>query len=111
MKYADAQLAVTAEHGFSNWHSFGEIVRGQALALSGKADEAIAQIKCALDSIVAAGAAVPGWAYVNLAFSYLALCALNQSRLLFLARVFKKSIDSFCITVFMRSKIGIAFRY
>jgi tetratricopeptide (TPR) repeat protein len=72
LKYADAQLAVTAEHGFSNWHSFGQIVRGQALTLSGKADEAIAQLKGALDSLVAAGAAVPGWAYANLAFSYLA---------------------------------------
>jgi class 3 adenylate cyclase/tetratricopeptide (TPR) repeat protein len=71
LKYADAQLAVTAEHGFRNWHSFGQIVRGQALALSGKADEAIAQTKGALDSLAAAGAAVPGWAYANLAFSYL----------------------------------------
>jgi class 3 adenylate cyclase len=72
LKYADAQLAVTAEHGFSNWHSFGQIVRGQALALSGKADEAITEIKGALDSLAATGAVVPGWAYANLALSYLA---------------------------------------
>ena len=72
LKYADAQLAVTAEHGFSNWHSFGQIVRGQALALLGKADEAITEIKGAIDSLAANGAVVPGWAYTNLAFSYLA---------------------------------------
>ncbi|MBV8454626.1 MAG: hypothetical protein JOZ29_20485 [Deltaproteobacteria bacterium] len=72
MEYADAQLAVAAEHGFRSWHSFGQLVRGQALALSGKADEAIAQTKGALDSLAAAGAAVPGWAYANLALSYLA---------------------------------------
>ncbi|MBV8056110.1 MAG: hypothetical protein JO071_12820 [Deltaproteobacteria bacterium] len=72
MKYADAQLAVTAEHGFSNWHSLGQIVHGQALALSGKTGEAIAEIKTALDSLAATGVVVPGWVYVNLALSYLA---------------------------------------
>ncbi|MBV8356657.1 MAG: tetratricopeptide repeat protein, partial [Deltaproteobacteria bacterium] len=72
LEYADSQLALAAEHGFNNWHSFGQLVRGQALALSGKADEAIRDIKTALDSLAAAGAAVPGWAYANLAFSYLA---------------------------------------
>jgi class 3 adenylate cyclase len=71
LKYADAQLAVAAEHGFSNWHSFGRLVRGQALALSGKADEAIAEIKDALDSLAATGAVGPGWAYANLALAYL----------------------------------------
>jgi class 3 adenylate cyclase len=72
LEYADAQLAVAAEHGFNNWHSFGQLVRGQALALSGKADEAITEIKGALDSLAATGAVVPGWAYANLALSYLA---------------------------------------
>ena len=72
MKYADAQLAVAAEHGFSNWRSFGQIVRGQALALSGKPDEAITEIKGALYSLAANGAVVPGWVYANLAFAYLA---------------------------------------
>ena len=72
MKCADAQLALTAEHGFSNWHSFGQIVRGQALALLGKADEAIAEIKGALDGLAATGAVIPGWVYAILALSYLA---------------------------------------
>ena len=38
----------------------------------GKPDEAITEIKGALDSLAANGAVVPGWAYANLAFSYLA---------------------------------------
>src|SRR5262249_4452841 len=56
----------------SNWRSFGEIVRGQALALLGRADEAIDEIRGALDSLAATGAVIPGWAFANLAFSYLA---------------------------------------
>jgi class 3 adenylate cyclase/tetratricopeptide (TPR) repeat protein len=72
LKYADALLALTAEHGFTHWRSFGQIVHGQALALSGKADEAIAEIKTALDCFAATGAVIPGWAYASLAFSYLA---------------------------------------
>ena len=72
LQYADAQLVLSAEHGFSNWHSFGQLVRGQALALSGKAEEAIREVRTALESIAAAGAIVPGWAYANLALSYLA---------------------------------------
>jgi predicted ATPase len=72
MKYADALLALTEEHGFSNLHSFGQIVHGQALVLLGKTDEAIAEIKNALASYQATGAAVPGWIYSSLAFSYLA---------------------------------------
>lgn len=72
LKYADAQLALTAEHGFSNWHSFGQIVHGQTLALLGRADEAIAEIKAALDAFEATGGVVPGWEYISLAFAYLA---------------------------------------
>jgi tetratricopeptide (TPR) repeat protein len=72
LKYADAQLAVAAEHGFSNWHSFGQLIHGHALALLGRSDEAIAEIETAFDSLVPIGAVVPGWAYANLALSYLA---------------------------------------
>jgi tetratricopeptide (TPR) repeat protein len=72
LKYADAQLAVSAEHGFSNWHSFGQNVRGQALALSGRTDEAIAEIQTAIDSFAATGALVNGYFYANLAICYLA---------------------------------------
>jgi hypothetical protein len=72
LKYVDAQLAVAAEQGFSNWHSFGQIVRGQALALLGRTDEAIAEVKTAMDSLAATGALVPGWVYANLALAYLA---------------------------------------
>jgi class 3 adenylate cyclase/tetratricopeptide (TPR) repeat protein len=72
LQYADALLVLSAEHGFSNWHSFGQIVRGQALALLGRTDEAIAEIQTALDSLAGTGAPVPGWAYANLALAYLA---------------------------------------
>ena len=72
LKYADALIALTTEHGMTNWHSFGQIVHGQSLALLGKANEAIAEIKSALESFEASGAAVPGWAYASLAFSCLA---------------------------------------
>jgi tetratricopeptide (TPR) repeat protein len=72
LKYADAQLALTAEHGFANWHSFGQIVHGQALALLGRSDEAVAEIKPALDAFGATGAVVPCWGYAALAFAHLA---------------------------------------
>jgi tetratricopeptide (TPR) repeat protein len=72
LKYTDDLLTLTAEHGFSNWHSIGQIARGQALALLGKTDEAIAETKSALDAFEATGAAVPGWMYLTLAFAYLA---------------------------------------
>ena len=72
LKYVESQLALAAEHGFSNWHSFGQIVHGQALALLGRTDEAIAEIKTALDSYEATGAVIPGWDYASLAFAFLA---------------------------------------
>jgi class 3 adenylate cyclase/ribosomal protein L40E len=72
LKYADDLLALTAEHGFANWQSFGQLVHGEALALLGKADEATAEIKIALESFEATGAVIPGWAYANLAFALLA---------------------------------------
>jgi len=72
LRYADAQLALTAEHGFANWHSFGQIVHGQVLALLGRADEAVAEIKPALDAFGTTGAVVPCWEYAALAFAHLA---------------------------------------
>jgi tetratricopeptide (TPR) repeat protein len=72
LKHVDAQLALTAEHGFANWHSFGQIVHGQVLALLGRADEAVAEIKPVLDAFEASGAAVPCWGYAALAFAHLA---------------------------------------
>ena len=72
LKYADDLLELTAEHGFGNWNSIGRLVYGQALALLGRADEAIAEIKTAWDSYEATGAVVPGWAYANLALAFLA---------------------------------------
>jgi class 3 adenylate cyclase/tetratricopeptide (TPR) repeat protein len=72
LKHAEALLALASEHGFSNWHSFGQIVHGQALALLGRADEAVVEIKAALDAFEATGAVVPGWGYGCLAFAYLA---------------------------------------
>jgi hypothetical protein len=44
----------------------------QSLALLGKADEAVAEIKRALELFEASGGVVPGWAYASLAFSYFA---------------------------------------
>jgi predicted ATPase len=71
LKYANALLALSTEHGFSNWHSFGQINRGHALALLGEADEGIAEIKKAIAAYEATGAAVQGWVYSGLAFGYL----------------------------------------
>jgi tetratricopeptide (TPR) repeat protein len=71
LKYADAQLALTAEHGFRAWYLFGQIGHGQALALLGRADEAIGEIKTALDSLEASGVVVPGWVCASLAFARL----------------------------------------
>jgi class 3 adenylate cyclase len=71
LKYADDLLALTAEHGFSLWHSFGQLVHGQTLALLAKTDEAIGEIKTALESLEASGAAIPGWAHADLAFALL----------------------------------------
>jgi class 3 adenylate cyclase/ribosomal protein L40E len=71
LKYADALLALTVEQGFSNWHSFAQIDRGHTLALLGKGDEAIAEIKSAIASYEATGAVVPGWVHCSLAFGYI----------------------------------------
>jgi adenylate cyclase len=71
LKYADDLLALTVEQGFSNWCSFARIGRGQSLALLGRGDEAIAEIKSATSALEATGAIVPGWVHCNLAFSYL----------------------------------------
>jgi tetratricopeptide (TPR) repeat protein len=72
LKYSESMLALTAEHGFSNLHSFALILHGQALAMLGKTNEAIAEIKDAMDSFEATGALVPGWLYAALGFAYLA---------------------------------------
>ena len=72
LKYTDTQLALTSEHGFTIWLSFGQIIHGQALTLLGRADEAIAEIKPALDAYAASGAVVPGWHYATLASACLA---------------------------------------
>jgi class 3 adenylate cyclase/tetratricopeptide (TPR) repeat protein len=72
LKYADALLALATEHGFTNWHSFGQILRGQALASLRRDHKAIAEIKDALDSLEATGAVISGWAHASLAFAYLA---------------------------------------
>ena len=72
LKYADALVTLTLEQGFSNWHSFAQINRGYSLALLGKVDEAIAEIKSAIGSYEATGAAIPGWVHCSLAFAYLA---------------------------------------
>jgi len=72
LEHADALLALTAEHGFRNWHSFAQIAHGQALALLGKTDEAVADLKSGLAAFESTGAAVPGWAYSALVFGCLA---------------------------------------
>jgi tetratricopeptide (TPR) repeat protein len=72
LKYADALLTLTVQQGFSNWHSFGQIARGYALALSRRGDEAIAEIERGIASYGGTGAVVPGWLHSSLAFGYLA---------------------------------------
>jgi predicted ATPase len=72
LKYASDLFALTAEHGFGNWNSIARLTYGQALALLGRADEAIAEINTALDSYEATGAVAPGWAYADLALAFLA---------------------------------------
>jgi tetratricopeptide (TPR) repeat protein len=72
LKHAESLLGLAVEHGLTQWHSFGQIARGQALALLGKTDEAIAEIKGGMATFEATGAVVPSWAYASLAFAYLA---------------------------------------
>ena len=72
LKYAEDMLALTTEHGVSNWHAIAQIVHGQALAMLGNADEAIPEIDGAMAAFEATGSAVPGWMYSALAFAYLA---------------------------------------
>ena len=72
LNYADALVTLAVEQGFSNWHSFAQIDRGHALALSGKGDEAIAEMKSAIASYEATGAVVPGWVHCSLAYAYMA---------------------------------------
>ena len=72
LRHSDALLALASQQGFSNWHSFAKINRGHSLALLGKGDEAIAEIKSAIASYDATGAAVPGWMHCSLAFAHFA---------------------------------------
>jgi class 3 adenylate cyclase/tetratricopeptide (TPR) repeat protein len=72
LKYFESMLALTAEHGFSNLHSFAQIARGQALTILGRTDEAIAGIKEAMAAFEATGATAPGWLYAALGLAYLA---------------------------------------
>ncbi len=71
LKYSDALLALTAEHGFSNWNYFGQVIHGKSLGLVGRAEDGVKEIKTALNSIVSTGATVPGWVNASLAFSLL----------------------------------------
>jgi len=71
LKYADTLLGITAEHGFSHWHSLGQLNHAQALTLVGNTNEAIAQTRTALESLVVTGAVVPSWAYAGLISAYL----------------------------------------
>ncbi|MBV8137156.1 MAG: hypothetical protein JO121_16230, partial [Deltaproteobacteria bacterium] len=72
LEYSESMLAIAAQHGFSNLHSFAQILHGQALAILGRTDEAIAEIKDAMAAFEATGAVVQGWLYSALGFAYLA---------------------------------------
>jgi tetratricopeptide (TPR) repeat protein len=72
LQYASDLLELATENGFAHWHSMGQLVRGRALALLGKPDDAIVEIETALESWEATGAVIPGWARANLAFALLA---------------------------------------
>jgi predicted ATPase len=72
LRYAEALLAITSEHGFSNHYSFGQIIHGQAHALLAKAGEAITEINMGMDSLEGTGSVISGWVYASLAFAFLA---------------------------------------
>jgi tetratricopeptide (TPR) repeat protein len=72
LKYSESMLALTAEHGFSNLHSFAQILHGQTLARLGRTHEAITEIKDAMAAFEATGAMGPGWLYAALGLAYLA---------------------------------------
>jgi class 3 adenylate cyclase/tetratricopeptide (TPR) repeat protein len=72
LRYSESLLALTAEHGFGNLHSFGQIAYGQTLAMLGRTDEAIAEIKDGMAAFEATGAVVQGWLYAALGLAYLA---------------------------------------
>jgi class 3 adenylate cyclase/tetratricopeptide (TPR) repeat protein len=76
LKCADELAALVAEQGMSYWRLINQINHGHTLALLGRANEGIAEIKPALDSLETAGAAIPGWASACLGFGY---SAANQS--------------------------------
>jgi class 3 adenylate cyclase/tetratricopeptide (TPR) repeat protein len=78
LKYTGPVLALTAEHGFTQWHLFAQIAHGQALATAGRPDEAVTEIKGATATFEATGAVVPGWVYASLAFAYLGAGQLGE---------------------------------
>ena len=55
LKHAEALLTLTAEHGFTTWHPFAQVVHGQSLAMAGRMVEAIAEIEGALAAYEATG--------------------------------------------------------
>ena len=78
LKYTGPLLALTAEHGFTQWHLFAQIADGHALATAGRPDEAVTEIKGAMAAFEATGAVVPGWVYASLAFAYLGAGQLGE---------------------------------
>ena len=52
---AELTLAIAADHGLSFWHAGGQILRGWALAESGKADEGIVLLSDGIDGWSATG--------------------------------------------------------
>jgi predicted ATPase len=71
-RYSESLIALTAEHGLRDLHSFGQVAHGQTLAMLGRTDEAIAEIKAAMSAFEATGAVVQGWLYSTLGLAYLA---------------------------------------
>ena len=72
LRHSESLIALTAEHGFRDLHSFGQVAHGQILAMLGRTDEAIAEIKDAMSAFEATGAVVQGWLYSALGLAYLA---------------------------------------
>jgi len=71
LKHAEALEALTVEHGFTYWRLLAHLVRGQALTILGKYEEAIVETNGAIGSLEATGAAVSSWQYADLGFAYL----------------------------------------
>jgi adenylate cyclase len=69
-EHSEAALALSKEHGFPFWLSWGTIVQGWALSEHGQREEGIARIHEGLDAHRAIGVTAESWGYAVLAEAY-----------------------------------------